>query len=322
MSDLRALGEFGLIARLTQGLPESTHSRLGLGDDCAVLQLGDRQLLITTDASVEGTHFDFRWLSHEDAGWRAMAGAISDIAAMGGTPLGATVSLALPKDMPLAQVDALYAGLRGAAAAAETAIIGGDTTRSPGPIFIDITVLGEATDGQYVSRAGAKPGDVLAVTGWPGRSAAALAIYQRGGTPSDLLAQAHCRPLPRLAAGRWLARRAAVHAMIDVSDGVLQDAGHLAKCSGLGLETDTNRPIDDAALLSVCAGNALNPSHCFWSGGEDYELAIAVEAEHFEKLRAAFEAEVGLRLHAVGHFTAEPQPQTTGGAGFDHFAST
>jgi thiamine-monophosphate kinase len=125
MSGLKDLGEFGLIARLTKDLPRAAYDLLGMGDDCAVLRVGDRVLLVTSDATVEGVHFDRRWCSLENAGWRAMAGAVSDIAAMGGMPLGATVSLALPADMALNEIEGLYEGLRGAAARHGAAIIGG-----------------------------------------------------------------------------------------------------------------------------------------------------------------------------------------------------
>lgn len=326
MSDGVPQGEFGLIARLTAGLPRHADDLLGLGDDCAVLRVGNAIWLVSCDVSVEGVHFDSRWCSAEDAGWRAMASAVSDIAAMGGVPRFATVSIAAPRTTPMEVLDGIYAGLRAAAEVTGTAIVGGDTTRSPSGVFVDISVIGEAPAGRYVARAGAHAGDVLAVSGWPGRSAAALQVFQTQGSTASLpevVRSAHLRPQPRLGAGQWLGARAEVHAMLDVSDGVVQDAQHLAERSALGLCIDTRSTPRDDVLEAVCEAYALDLRACYWAGGEDYELAVAVDAEAFISLRDAFQAATGLPLTAVGHFGVEGGAVevlgTLPGGGFDHF---
>lgn len=322
------LGEFQSIARWTSGLPRAAGDLAGLHDDCAVLAWDGKPLLVTTDASVEGIHFNFAWYSPMDAGWRAMAGAISDIAAMGGVPRFATVSIAIPASTPVEVADGFYGGLREAAAFCGTAIIGGDTARSPSGVFVDITVLGEASDGRYLLRSGAREGDVLAVTGWPGRSAAALELFKRHGCgaaiPGDVRA-AHVHPQPRLAAGRWLAACPQVHAMIDVSDGVIQDARHLAERSGIGLEVDTGATPDDDLLVRVCAEHDLDMRACYWGGGEDYELLVAVAAAEFSTVRDAFEAANTLPLVPIGAFLGAGAPVRLLGnplrtEGHDHFA--
>lgn len=324
MSKIGQAGEFNLIAQWTRGLAQAEGDLLGLGDDCAVLRLGDRVLLVSTDASVEGVHFDFRWCSPEDAGWRAMAGAISDIAAMGGAVIGAMISLALPHGLKEVDASALYAGLRGAAEAHGAAILGGDTTRSPSGIFIDITVLGEALDGRYCTRGGARGGDVLAVTGWPGRSAAALGAYLKAGHKTDLpeaVADAHLRPCARLEAGRWLALQPAVHALIDVSDGILQDARHLVERSGVGVHIDARGEVEDELLRDTCAAQGLDAHACYWGGGEDYELLVAVDAEAFPDIARAHEQQFGLPLRRIGVFEGETLrvEGAPNAEGFDHF---
>lgn len=323
---LEGLGEFGLIDRWTRGLPQSGEVLLGVGDDCAVVRVGDKELLVTSDASVESVHFDRSWCSMEDAGWRAMAGAVSDIAAMGGAPLCATVSAALPPGMALAEAEALYAGLRDAAAVTGVSIVGGDTTRAAEKIFLDVTVLGTVTAGRYVARSGARPGDVLAVTGWPGRSAAALRALMKGVQPAALPAElvaAHLRPMPRLAAGQWLARQSTVHAMIDVSDGIVQDAGHLVERGGVGLRINTSKAPSDELLVQCCAAQGFDVRQCFWAGGEDYELLTAVAVDAFSEVKRSFEAELGLPLNAIGAFTEVNAPMEVlgelGSGGFDHF---
>ncbi len=316
-------GEFDAIAAWTHGLTGGDGVLLGVGDDCAVLKVGERVLLVTTDAVVEGVHFNLAWYSAEDAGFRAMAGAISDIAAMGGAPLYATVSLAVPKGMATDVIDGFYRGLRAAAGRWAVDIVGGDTTRSLGGLFCDITVIGEAIEGRYLSRSGACPGDLLVVTGHPGRSAAALGAFMRAGSGAALpeaVREAHVRPSARVAAGRALAGAAGLHAMIDVSDGLLQDARHLAENSGVGLRIDTSIAIEDAALLEACASHGLEARECYWAGGEDYELAFAVAADALEAVRAA----LAVPLRVVGQFTGRGEALEVlgpplGREGFDHF---
>ncbi len=180
MSGLGDIGEFGLIARLTRGLPVSGAVVEGIGDDCAVLRCGDRLLLATCDASLEGIHFSRRHATPKDIGWRAAASALSDIAAMGGKPTFVLVTLACPADISPDFIEDVYRGLSEAVHATGAVIVGGDTTGTKTGLALDVTVLGEATGGRPLLRRGARPGDIVVVTGYPGASAGGLAALQCG----------------------------------------------------------------------------------------------------------------------------------------------
>ena len=203
MATLREIGEFGLIDRVTRGLKRTPGVVEGVGDDCAVLRFGNALLLATCDASVEGVHFRRDWASPHSIGWKAAVSAISDIAAMGGDARYVLASVACPANSDCAVIEAICAGIAEAVESCGAALVGGDTTASQSMIGIDISVLGEAVDGRYLTRADALPGDAVAVTGFPGMAAAGLLALQRGIEAAPLI-QAHLRPVPRLAEGRWL----------------------------------------------------------------------------------------------------------------------
>ncbi len=280
-----ALGEFGLVQRLRArvGSPPPALLR-GIGDDAAVFRpTPGFVLLATTDALLEEVHFSFRLSAPEAVGRRAMVANLSDIAAMGGIPRLALVCLGLPRGVDLTVVDGLYAGLLAAAGAADTTIAGGDTVRSPGGLLLAITVLGEVEADRCVSRAGARPGDRLWVTGPLGGSAAGLAWLQKGGRredASETIQQAiacHEAPAARLAAGRALALDGIAHAMLDVSDGLGGDARRIAEESGVGVRIEAARvPVHPGASEAARRLGA-DPLHWALSGGEDYELLFAAD---------------------------------------------
>lgn len=279
---LGALGEFGLIARLRARLGAPTSGLLrGIGDDAAVLTLTPGlSLLATTDALLEEIHFSFRWSPPDAVGYRAMVANLSDIAAMGGVPRAALVCLALPPRTGLDVVDGLYEGLRRAGAAASTPIVGGDTVRSPAGLVLAITLLGEVEADRWVSRAGARPGDHLWVSGPLGGSAAGLAWLQRrgrGDAPEavrDAIA-CHEAPMARLALGRALALDGMARAMLDVSDGLGGDARRIAEESGVGVRIEAARIPVHPAALEVARRIGGDPLQWALSGGEDYELLFA-----------------------------------------------
>lgn len=322
MSTLRDLGEFGLIAQLTSGLATNKDVVCGVGDDCAVVKAGGRVLLVTMDASIEQVHFTRDTASPRDIGWKAAAAAISDIAAMGGTARFLTVTLACPAATSVAWLDALYAGLAEAAAEAGAIIIGGDVTSNPGGMLIDVAVLGDAACDGYRLRAGARPGDLLAVTGYPGRSSAGLAALGLGIDAPELI-RAHLHPRPRLAQGRWLAEQVGVRAMIDVSDGVLQDASHLAKASHLAADIEVDALPIAQALARHANALGIRPEQLALAGGEDYELAVALDAASAMGCCAAFAQAFGLPLTVIGRFSEGHGVRIDGAApealGFDHF---
>lgn len=323
--DLRALGEFGLIDRVRRIVQAPAVDVAGIGDDCAVLRVGDRVLFATCDAVVEDVHFSRAWATPEDIGWKAAAAAISDIAAMGGRPLFVLTTIACPPDTDAAFVEGVYAGMRGAMAACATGIVGGDTVRSREGFVLDVTVVGEPLPhARYLTRAGARPGDLLAVTGWPGRSGAGLAALQQG-VAADAAIAAHLRPVPRLAEGQWIAAQPAARAMMDVSDGLAQDAGHLVERGGVGVDLWADALPVGPELRAAADALGLPAAPFVLGGGEDYELLVALDAGEAGAVCAAFQERFGIPLTPVGRFHDGPAAVTLDGAavdaaGFDHFA--
>jgi len=184
MSTLRDIGESGFIDRIANLLSASPEVIESVGDDCAVLRVGDRTLLVTCDLSIENVHFRRGAAAPEDIGWKAAAAALSDIAAMGGVPQFALTSVAAPAEMDADELEGIYRGMVDLVRHCGATIVGGDVTRSPDGLVLDVMVIGEAPEGRYTLRSGAKSGDMFAVTGWPGRSAAGLEALEGG---EDLL---------------------------------------------------------------------------------------------------------------------------------------
>ncbi len=263
----------------------------GLRDDAAVLELASgRPLLASVDSVVEGVHVDLSLCSPGDVGWKALMGALSDLAAMGATPLGALVALCVPGGAGEGELAlGVMEGVAEASAVAGCSVVGGDVSQS-GVLVVAVTVLGTVEDGGApVSRSGARPDDVLLLTGPCGGSAAGLRILRAGTGPGV----AYRRPLARLREGQ-VARRGGAHAMIDVSDGLGLDLHRLADASGVGFRLD-EVPAAVGATLDEALG-----------GGEDYELLLAVSATDADGLVSSFEQE-GLRLPArVGTVMADP----------------
>lgn len=274
---IKALGEFGLIARLTAGLSTRPDVLLGVGDDCAVLDLdGDQVLLATCDALLDGEQFLQQHATPEQIGRHAMAVNLSDIASMGGWPRYALVSLLLPAHLPTAFMDGIYRGLRAEADEYGAVIVGGNITGSA-TFGIDITLLGQARRGQVLLRSGARPGDALLVTGALGEAAAGLGLvlHPDVATPPAIatrLKAAQFTPVPRVPEGRLLATLGTVTAMLDISDGLAADLGHLCERSGVGARLDEAAlPISDAVHI---AAQLTGQSALDWAlfGGEDYQL--------------------------------------------------
>jgi len=332
---LRQLGERGLIARVRARAPEvAPGTRVGIGDDTAVLDVRPGSaLLATTDLVIEDVHFRLTTASPRDVGWKALAVNMSDIAAMGGRPRWALVALAVPSTTPVAEVDAFYEGLDEAASPHGVLVVGGDTSASPDGWMINVTVLGEHP-GVPRLRSMARAGDAIAVTGSLGRSAAGLALLE-AGCPIALepalaagLTSAHLRPIARVREGQWLATQEAVHALMDCSDGLATDLGHICRESRVGARISLDRvPVDDAVRE---AASALGQDALAWAigGGEDYELLVTGDAETLPALAEALQRATGTRLTLIGEIAAGP-PEITWldergapvpmAAGFEHF---
>lgn len=244
----------------------------GLGGDCALVPDGATTLALSTDTSVEGVHFRRQWLSLEEIGWRAAAAALSDLAAAAAPAIGLLAAVTVPADSSEDELVALMRGVGAAAAASGGVVLGGDLSHGA-EWSITITVLGRTT--RPLTRAGAAPGDRLWVTGALGASRAALAHWSRGEMPPREAHLAFAHPEPRIAAGVKLAELGA-HAMIDLSDGLGGDAGHLAAASGVALEIELERVPVAPVALAEAQRSGIDAARFAAEGGEDYELLVAL----------------------------------------------
>lgn len=292
-----------------------------LGDDCGLLGGRTETLAVSTDVSVEGVHFRFDWLSHEEVGWRAAAAALSDLAAEGAGAAGLLAAVTLPPSAKERALVALMRGVGDAGALVGAPVLGGDL--SAGPVWaVTVTVLGWAA--APVTRAGAGPGDGLWVTGALGGARAALEAWRRGETPVEQARRAFARPEPRIAAGRWLAEHGA-HAMIDLSDGLGADAGHLAAASGVRIDLALEQVPVAGATVAEARRAGVSVQQFAAEGGEDYELLVALPAAFGRDDALAFARATGLALTRVGaarrgngvHATLAGRPLAL--AGYDHF---
>ncbi|MES2965471.1 MAG: thiamine-phosphate kinase, partial [Bdellovibrionota bacterium] len=262
-------GEFKLIERLAALLPRpSARVEVGIGDDAAVLKSPRGRSLLCSDLMVEGVHFDLSFATAEDVGFKALAAALSDIAAMNGRPLAAVVSLALPKSRASDFIDGFYRGAREIAALTACDVVGGDLSSSPDRIFVDVACFGETL--QPILRSGAAPGDLVAVSGHPGSSAAGLHALKSNVHVDDPLRSAHLRPKPRFDLLSAPDFAVTCSSLIDVSDGLSSELAHLAKASRVGFEIEAAKiPLHAATIRLAGETRALA-----WAlhGGEDYEL--------------------------------------------------
>jgi thiamine-monophosphate kinase len=299
------MGEFGLISRLAEvlGPPASDDAIVGIGDDAAVLRFGREHVLVTTDTMVQAVHFlpGSPW---EDIGWKALASNVSDIAAMGGEPRFALVTLALPAEQPAADSESVYAGLRACAERYGVSVVGGDVVRAQ-QVAITIALLGVARSGGgeplLLRRAAARPGDAIALTGTVGDAVGGLLRMKDGTPPDDALVRAHLHPEAQLAAGA-AAVTAGIRCAIDVSDGLLQDVGHICEMSGVGAVVQAGAIPVSEALRKAFGKDSLRLA-C--TGGEDYQLVVVGQAALMEGLiRSA-----GVPVTVIGEIIDSADPR-------------
>ena len=267
------LGEFGLIQQLTAGRMQPPSTLLGPGDDAAVIAAPDGRVVAATDVLVEGVHFRFDWSTPEQVGRKAAAVNLVDIAAMGAVPTSLLVGLAAPAATAVSVVRALADGLWREAGEVRAGIVGGDMVGAE-RLVISVTVLGDLQGREPVTRAGARQGDVIALCGRLGWAAAGLAVLGRGFRSPAAVVNAHRVPEPPYHAGPQAAVAGAT-AMIDVSDGLLADLGHVAAASGVAIDVrSANLPVHQR-LLDVSSALGADPMQWVLTGGEDYALVAA-----------------------------------------------
>ena len=298
------LGEFGLIDRLAEALaarPMTESARrlaVGIGDDAAVWRTGDHVVVATTDTLVEGVHF-LPDVAPRDVGWKALAVNVSDIAAMGGRPTFALVTLALPPSSGVSDLEELYEGLGQCAEAYGVTVAGGDIVSAP-QLSITVALLGDAVmdsgDPLLLRRDAAREGDAIAVTGKLGGSAGGLRALKAGAPAEHPLARAHLHPQPPLEAA-FAAVASGVRCAIDVSDGLLQDIGHICKMSGVSAVVRADDLPVDRALLAAYPDDALQLAA---AGGEDYELVLVGERERIDRLAKSVDVPVTVIGEMVG----------------------
>ena len=306
-----SLSEGDLIARIQEQLPPAPDWLLvGIGDDAAVVEPErNRVEVLSVDALIEGVHFDRAFVPPEAIGHRALAVNLSDLAAMGAAPRLALLSFALPAGLPLADFEGMIVGLARLAASHRIHVVGGNLTRSPGPLMIDITVVGSVKRRQAMTRAGARPGDEIYVSGTIGAAAAGLSMLRETSyntTDAASLLRNSCidrylRPEPRVRLGLLLSRNRAASASIDLSDGLADGVHRIAEASGVGAIIDADALPIDPGVRAWFEERGVDPVTEALTAGDDYELLMAVRPRTGRRLAAAMRC--GVPLTRIGRCT-------------------
>ncbi|WP_179822592.1 thiamine-phosphate kinase [Nocardiopsis aegyptia] len=327
LSTIGGLGEFALITRVTSQFPATDDVILGPGDDAAVVSAPDGRTVATTDVLVEGRHFRREWSSARDVGHRAVAQNFADVAAMGARPTGLLIGFAAPPDLPVDWADGFSLGVRDECAVAGGAVVGGDMVGSD-TLTIAITALGDLQGRAPVRRDGARPGDVVAYTGHLGLSAAGLALLRGGIDGPAACLDEHRRPSPPYAEGVAAARMGAT-AMLDVSDGLAQDLGHLCRAGGVLIDLDSRALVPEPALVEGVRALGVPPERAeqaardlMVAGGEDHALVAAFDPatalpDHWHRIGKVRSADQEQVKNSVNPVTVDGCAPPRGG--WDHF---
>jgi thiamine-monophosphate kinase len=298
------LTEDGLIAAIaaTVGAPPR-QLRVGIGDDAAAWQPDGHHLsLLTTDMLVDGVHFRFGETTPEALGHKALAKSASDIAAMGGRPILAVIALGITAQLDELWVRSFYRSMTALASSSRCAIAGGDVVQAP-VLTIAVTVVGEVRRTGMLLRSGAKPGDVIAVTGPLGMGAAGLRALDAGAAAmAPRAVQRYLTPEIRLAEGRYFGSRRAAHALMDLSDGLSTDVARLARSSGVDAVIEADGFFVHPEILAVAAATGDDPEDMLLNGGDDYELIAAIDGRAFPHVARTFERRFGRPLSKIGRF--------------------
>ena len=326
-------GERALVELIRARIPAPpSWIAIGIGDDAAVVEPErGAQDVLTADALVDGVHFDRRFTPPDAIGHRALAANLSDLAAMGAQPRVALLSLLLPSDLPVSEFTAIVDGLLALAARHKVNLVGGNITRTPGPLTIDITAVGSVRRRRVLTRAGARAGDEVWVSGWIGAAAAGLASLKAGGSVRHASAmqaseQAYLRPSPQVRLGLLLGRNRAATSCVDLSDGLADGLHQLASASKVGIAVDAAEiPVPDEAR-DWFAGHGQDPIIAALRGGDDYELLFTVGTRTRGRFRGVLRHAGAVKLRRIGVVTKSPSVviRTASGevpvpAGYEHF---
>ncbi|OGQ86060.1 MAG: thiamine-phosphate kinase [Deltaproteobacteria bacterium RIFOXYD12_FULL_56_24] len=300
----RPEGEREIIARIRRTAGNCRDLVVGIGDDCAVYKTALNLVsLVTTDTMVEGVHFDLAWHPPVALGRKAASVNISDIAAMGGLPRFALLSLALTPACESRWREAFLAGFLAVLSEHGVVLIGGDTVQSGHEIVLSVTVLGEMAEAELLTRKTARPGDVVLVSGFLGEAAAGLALCRMGLAQEAVwhpLVSAHLDPVPQVALGRVLATSGLVHAMQDLSDGLATDLAHICAESGVGAVVTAEKIPLSPLLCRAAETCGQSPLDWALAGGEDYQLLFTAGEQQLAGLVAMVSKELGCELYPVG----------------------
>lgn len=315
-TEIKEIGEFGLIDRISENIKHQHASTImGIGDDAAIINAGDKYFLATTDMLIENIHFDLSYAPLAQLGYKAISVNVSDIAAMNGLPKQAIVSIGLSNRFSVEAVEKLYEGIRYACEDFKVDLVGGDTTSSPSGLVISVTIIGEVEKSKVALRQNAEKGDIVCVTGDLGGAYIGLQVLQR--EKQEFLANPNMQPqldkYPYIVQRQLkpIARTDIIHelrdlkvvpkAMIDISDGLASELHHLANRSGVGFKIFEDKlPIDKQTYDTSVEFN-LGPITCVMNGGEDYELLFTISPDDFEKL------EKHMDIHFIGYATAQEE---------------
>jgi thiamine-monophosphate kinase len=326
-TELDKLGEFGLIKHLSQHIETNNASTVkGIGDDAAVIDIGDKYLLVTTDMLVEGVHFDLSYAPLKHLGYKAVVVNLSDICAMNGKPTQITVSIGLSNRFSLEAVEELYAGINAAAAVYGVDVVGGDTVTSKSGLLISITAIGEVAKEKVVYRSGARDKDLLVVSGDLGAAFMGLQVLEREkavyeSTPGvqpdldgyDYILERQLKPEARVDMVKLLAQLGIQPtSMIDISDGLASEVIHLCEQSNVGCALYEEKIPIDPTVVTAAEDFKMDPTLCALSGGEDYELLFTVALADFDKLKGS------PHLTVIGHMVEGAAPQLVARDGSSH----
>lgn len=333
--NLKDIGEFGFIRRITPNCIYNPKNVIrAIGDDAAVFSISkDECVVLTTDLLVERVHFIKEAMTGYQLGYKSLAVNLSDIAAMGAVPQHAFVSIGIPKETQIEYLDEIYRGMKELAKRYNVNILGGDTTSSKVDLIINVAVTGVAKKDTLLYRNTAKIGDIIFCTGFLGDSRAGLDFILKSEQPTNeyekRLYEAHCIPRPHIEEGLFLARTGAVHACIDVSDGLSSDLMHIAEESDVGFTLDGDALPLSQDLLQYCNERGYSATEYALAGGEDYILVCTIDAKKADKVEKDFYKLFNRTLHRIGTITREKKYllKTKSGSfvdvkpeGWDHFA--